>query len=253
MIGEAEAACPQSQYERGEFRAEFPFTPARVAELLDPDAWEPVLSVYARTIKVAVALTDVNGWLLGVCHNPQEAWLGAQGGGRAYASECPFCLAPELPCTAVTQALQSGQVTLVHDLAGLAHVAVPIILGGEPIGAIIAGQVFDRYPDQLILRRAAKVLNVPAQSLWHTATLHPPVSRSNLLVYGELLAVLGSSFVRDCYANILSRRLTEANNRCQLMIDGAQEYGFFSVNEHATVTSWNSGAERLFGYERRKF
>ena len=44
------------------------------AELLDPDSWGEILSRYGRTMKLAVALTDTHGNLLGPCHNPQPVW-----------------------------------------------------------------------------------------------------------------------------------------------------------------------------------
>src|ERR1700726_85233 len=44
------------------------------AELLDADSWGEILGNYGRTVKLAVALTDVHGNLLGPCHNPQPVW-----------------------------------------------------------------------------------------------------------------------------------------------------------------------------------
>ena len=44
------------------------------AELLDVKAWGPMLETYGRTMKVAVALTDAEGNLLGKCHNAQPVW-----------------------------------------------------------------------------------------------------------------------------------------------------------------------------------
>jgi hypothetical protein len=43
-------------------------------ELLDPDAWSEILGRYGRTMRLAVALTDNQGNLLGPCHNPQPVW-----------------------------------------------------------------------------------------------------------------------------------------------------------------------------------
>ncbi len=51
---------------------------------------------------------------------------------------------------------EQAKAVMVRDQAGLTHVAVPLILGKQRLGAIIAGQVFDRYPEALSLRRVAK-------------------------------------------------------------------------------------------------
>ena len=44
------------------------------ADLLDLDAWAEILTTYGRTMKIAVALTDVDGHVLGKCHNAQPLW-----------------------------------------------------------------------------------------------------------------------------------------------------------------------------------
>jgi hypothetical protein len=47
-------------------------------DLLDPEGWDKVLERFAVTSKMAVALVDRDGRLLGKCHNPQPAWRRAQ-------------------------------------------------------------------------------------------------------------------------------------------------------------------------------
>ena len=123
------------------------------AELLDQDSWNEILSQYGRTMRLAVALTDTNGHLLGPCHNPQPVWsLARQGRGSDSNSACPFCLAPKTPCRAVAEALATGEVVSVQDQAGLAHAAIPLLLGNQPLGALIAGQTFSQYPEPLVLQ-----------------------------------------------------------------------------------------------------
>ena len=48
-------------------------------ELLDPEGWGQVLETFAGTMRLAVALTDPEGRLLGKCHNPQPIWRLARG------------------------------------------------------------------------------------------------------------------------------------------------------------------------------
>src|SRR5690349_18666570 len=79
-------------------------------ELLDPDSWGEILGKYGRTMKVAVALTDIHGNLLGPCHNPQPVWSVArqamtESGLTESGLACAFCLAPDAPCNAVATAL----------------------------------------------------------------------------------------------------------------------------------------------------
>ncbi|MDQ6699516.1 MAG: PocR ligand-binding domain-containing protein, partial [Acidobacteriota bacterium] len=223
-------------------------SPGLDAELLDPEGWRKILEQYARTMRVAVALTDLKGQLLGTCHNPQAIWRQVREVKPAAPGECSFCLDPTLPCTAVTEALQTGRVVMARDETGLAHVAVPLSLGDRQLGALIAGQVFDRYPEPLPLQRLARKFDVSAQQLWREALLQAPVSRATLRVYGDLLASLGQAFLRERYAAILDRKLAETNQRYRLMIDGVKDYGLYTVDTNGCVTSWNKGAERLLGY-----
>jgi len=225
-------------------------SPEARLELLDPEGWRTVLETYAGTMKLAVALTDSGGRLLGQCYNPQPVWLLARGDAPKAGSGCSFCLAPNVPCTAVADAIRTGGVVLVHDRAGLGHVAVPLSLGGQPLGALIAGQVFNHYPEPLPLDGVARTFRVSPQQLWQAAIRQVPLSHATLLVYGNLLEHLGQAFVGQRYSAILHRKLEETNRRYQLLIDGVKDYALFTVDAAGLVTSWNSGAERLLGYSR---
>ena len=222
-------------------------------ELLDPKRWDAVLATFASTMRLAVAVTDADGRLLGQCHNAQPTWLLAQQarpgvGDITPDGACPFCLAPPAFCNAARDALNSGAVVIVEDPAGLAHVAVPLSLGGQKLGTLIAGQVFCRYPEPLLLERVARDRGVSPQFLWHKAIEQVPVSRTTLQLYGNLLKSLGQAVLGEHHAAILQRKLVQISERYRLFIDGVKEYALYTVNRAGCVTSWNSGAERLFGY-----
>src|ERR1035441_9121009 len=192
-------------------RGNVEMSPELRAELLDPVAWNSVLETYARTIKVAVALTDCEGMALGRCHNPQPVWQFVRGEAKTWKGNCSFCLSPVSSCAAIPDALRTGGVVMTRGLGGLTHLAVPLVLEGQPLGAIIAGQVFDRYPEALPLERLARESHVSTQQLWHLAIKQRPVSRTTFQVYGELLFSLGQAFVRQLYAATLQRKLAESN------------------------------------------
>jgi PAS domain S-box-containing protein len=223
-------------------------TPDMCAELLDPGAWREVLETFARTMSAAVALTNSEGHLLGACHNPQPIWSLAQAARSEPPAGCAFCLSAHLPCTASAQAMRSGEIVIARDGAGLAHVAVPLSLNGKSIGALMAGQLFDRYPEPLPLQRMAREYGIEAQLVWQTAVHQTPVSRSTLRMYGQLLHALGEAFLRQRYSAIVERKLSESNRRFRLLVDSLKEYAVFTVDTTGRVTSWNAGAERLLGY-----
>jgi len=223
-------------------------SPALRADLLDLKAWSEILMTYGRTMRVAVALTDSQGQVLGKCHNPQPVWQLVHRAERDRGSGCPFCINTLLPCTAVADALRTGGTVMVRDQVGLTHVSVPLLLGKLRLGAIVAGQVFDRYPDSLVLRRVAKDYGVSAQQLWELAKEQRPVSSAVLQASGDLLCALGNAFLRQRYSAILETKLAETNGRFRLLVEGVMDHALFTMDSNGCVTSWNGGAERLLGY-----
>ena len=219
-----------------------------LADLLDFDAWGEVLKTYGRTMRVAVALTDSGGLLLGKCHNPQPVWTLIRGAASEGGAGCPFCITKRLPCTAVADAVRTSAVVVVHDQAGLTHVAVPLTLGKQTLGAIIAGQVFDRYPQPLSLRRVARDFGISAPELWEVAKQERPVASTLLQASGDLLCALGHAFLQQRHGAILEKKLAETNDRFRWLAEGIRDYALFTLDTTGRVTSWNVGAERMLGY-----
>jgi PAS domain S-box-containing protein len=218
------------------------------ADLLDFEAWGEILKMYGRTMRVAVALTDSDGLLLGKCHNPQPVWNLLRHAAADWGTGCPFCITKGLPCAAVADAVRTGAVVVVHDQAGLTHVAVPLTLGHQTLGAIIAGQVFYRYPEPLLLRRIAKNFGISAQDLWDVAKKERPVAGTLLLASGDLLRALGHAFLQQRHSAILEEKLGETNDRFRWLAEGVRDYALFTTDTTGRVTSWNVGAERMLGY-----
>jgi PAS domain S-box-containing protein len=175
------------------------------AELLDPAGWHEVLAGYAASMKLAVALADPAGRLLGPCHNPQPLWSAARAAMPAPDGACPFCLTPLTPCTAAADALRAGTPVLTRDQSGLVHVAVPLRLGEARLGVLLAGQVFAQFPESLWLDRLARAWGLSAPILWRIARRQRPVSPATLQVYSELLATLGKAVLQARYGTILER------------------------------------------------
>ncbi|HLN31640.1 MAG TPA: PocR ligand-binding domain-containing protein, partial [Gemmataceae bacterium] len=191
--------------------------PAIRADLLDPALWQDGLEKYARATNLAVALADAAGRPIGSTINPRPTWsllhaktprplvpklqFGNEGTGWL---ECPFSLAPLKPCNCVADALARGGLVVARDRTGLVHFAVPLVLGGHPLGALVAGQVFDQYPEQLPLEQVAKQLGLSPAPVWQVARLEHPVKRATLEVYAYLLATLGRTFLQTRYHTILA-------------------------------------------------
>ena len=108
--------------------------------------------------------------------------------------------------------------------------AVPLSLGNHHLGAIIAGQVSDRYPESLLLQRAAKRFGVSAQQLWDLSRKQRPVSRAALQLAGDLLCTLGQAFLRQRYGAILEANLAQTNGRFRLLVEGVTDYALFTID-----------------------
>jgi hypothetical protein len=104
---------------------------------------------------------------------------------------------PPAPCTCVADALAKGGFRLARDRTGLVHFAVPLALGEHTLGALVAGQVFDQYPEQLTLEYVAKQIDLPPQEIWQLARLETPVKPAILRVYADLLATLADHTLRS--------------------------------------------------------
>jgi signal transduction histidine kinase len=110
----------------------------------------------------------------------------------------------------VRDALARRDLVLARDRAGLVHVAVPLVLDDQPLGALLAGQVFDQYPEQLLLEHVATRVGLSPQAVWQMARLEPPVTAATLRVYGRLLATLGQAFLLARYHTLLDAQRLEA-------------------------------------------
>jgi len=200
--------------------------PAIRADLLGPALWQDGLAKYARATNLAVALADAAGRLIGSTINPRPTWsllhaktppISPPPEEAAAGVGCPFSLALLSPCTCVADALARGGFVMARDRTGLVHFAVPLALGEHPLGALVAGQVFDQYPEQLALEQVAGQLGLSPAPAWQVARGEHPVKRATLEVFADLLATLGQTFLQTRYHTILAaerrgqERMAEAN------------------------------------------
>src|SRR6266851_9711240 len=189
--------------------------PAIRAELLNPALWQDGLAKYARATHLAVALADAAGRLIGEPINPRPTWSllyakppppSPPAEGAAGRVGCPFSLAPlqdHPACHCVADALASGGFVVARDRTGLVHFAVPLVLGEQPLGALVAGQVFDQYPEHLSLEPVARQLGLSPAPVWQRARLEHPIKRATLEVYADLLATLGQTFLQTRYHTLI--------------------------------------------------
>jgi ligand-binding sensor protein len=178
-------------------------------ELLDPGIWQPALEKYSEAVHLAVALVDREG-RCGTITNPLPTWSHLRSKTPPLADECAFAVLPVQTCTCVAEAWRTRSLVIVQDRARLMHFAVPLLLGEQRVGALLAGQVFDQYPDQLVLEHVAQQMKVSWDDVWQIARLEQPVKRKTLQVYADLLWLIGDTLLQTRYQKLVeARRLAE--------------------------------------------
>lgn len=72
----------------------------------------------------------------------------------------------------------------------------------------------------------------------------------SILIMGSLLSALIESLrCAQSKAEMNAARLAESNERFQLLVNSANDYGIFMLDTEGRVLSWNEGAHHITGYE----
>ena len=203
---------------------ELELSPALRQHLLDPAVWQEGLEKYARATNLAVALVDVDGRLLGQCINPRPTWSLLRARRPLGADAVSVLPHADPPSQLHRRCIGHGGFRVTRDRTGLVHVTVPLVLGEHALGALVAGQVFDQYPEQLVLEHVAVTFGLRPQQVWQLARLEQPVKRATLRVYADLLATLGHTFLRTRYDTVIeASRLAEMTRLRDLLEQRTQE------------------------------
>src|SRR5437773_269590 len=185
----------------------------RLDELLDPTLWRDGSEHYALATRLAVQLFDVQGKPTSECVNAQPLWSVLQS-NRACEVGCTFCISPK-HCTCILEACRDRNTVFARDCVGLVHFAVPLLLEDTVLGCLVAGQVFDQYPETLALDRAARDSGLSSQKVWQIARRAHPIGITTLKVYADLLTTLGNALLQARYKSILEAERVEQLRQAQ--------------------------------------
>jgi hypothetical protein len=122
-------------------------------------------------------------------------------------------------------------VVIVQDRVRLMHFAVPLLLGEHRVGALLGGQVFDQYPDQLVLEHVAEQMKISQNDTWQTARLEHPVKRKTLQAYADLLWLIGDTVLQTRYQKLVEdRRLAEIDRLHVALQDRVKDLELFEAS-----------------------
>lgn len=86
---------------------------------------------------------------------------------------------------------------VVEESHGLMVVGTSLVLEGAVVGAAVIGYAFATFTQVPTIRRWAESSGVPFARLWDIARTKQPMPQRRLILYGELLQVLGDSLLRE--------------------------------------------------------
>ena len=168
-------------------------TAAHCENILSSPGWSKALSQFANATGLTVCLYDTEGQLYAgpFATAPVGETLVRTGGWKKRG----FCLPVDVET--VLTCVKENAIIQCRGLDLLALFAVPVRLDGSAIAGIVAGWVFDNFPDPISTDRLAKLIGLPYNELWQIVRQQPPVSHEKLRVYGDLLQTLSDSFVLE--------------------------------------------------------
>jgi signal transduction histidine kinase len=170
---------------------------ARLRDVIQAEAWGVALEKYGAATSMTIFVYEAfEHLLLGPIH--PTAIFEAVSQKRDV---------PPMFVDPVRQCLSQDSMSTIVDEDGVAVFGVPLSLGGENIGAVIAGYGLTSFPEEATVRRFSQRHRLPLASVWPVLRRQAPLTRRRLELYAGLLRTLTETLLSE---NVRAQQHREA-------------------------------------------